>query len=162
MKALTVWRPWSDAILYGGKRVENRSWPLPARLADTDQLIALHAGQYYDKGGAEWMRDMGLYDPPGPEASPQGVVGVFRISGVRREDYDDPWFFGPFGFMLQSVQRLERPIACRGGMKFWNLPDDVERWVRSTVVCCECGAAVGQHRCVVCGAFCCESCLKRG
>lgn len=172
MRALTLWRPWTDAILYGGKRVENRTWLPPAFLLDTDRpvgdrVVALHAGQFYDKEGAHWMRDNGLYDPPGPEASPQGVVGVFRISGVRRLEgtpievwRPDPdlWFSGPFGFSLTAVQRLERPIACRGGMKFWTLPADVERWVTSTVICGSCGVAIGQHRCAECGMFFCEAC----
>lgn len=31
MKALTLWQPWAYCIAHSDKRVENRSWPAPAR-----------------------------------------------------------------------------------------------------------------------------------
>ena len=43
MKALTLTRPWPDAILYGGKRIENRFW----KTYYPDPIL-LHASQRWD------------------------------------------------------------------------------------------------------------------
>lgn len=44
MRALT-WRPWSDAIVRGPKRVENRPWTPPGFFLG--ETIAIHAGKKY-------------------------------------------------------------------------------------------------------------------
>jgi len=47
MRALTVRQPWADAIARGGKTVENRTWPAPARHVGTRFLI--HAAAAPDR-----------------------------------------------------------------------------------------------------------------
>ncbi len=32
---------------------------------------------------------------------------------------DDPFFFGPFGWVLEDVEAFEHPIECRGFQKLW-------------------------------------------
>lgn len=141
MRALTLWRPWSDAVVNGPKRIENRPWrPWPS-VVGTPTLIAVHAGKKYDTDTRGW--DIagwpGGYEPPGDEDCPTGVVGVARVVGymdtrvmpVRREgpvdDLDrDPWWVGPVGWLLADVQALPEPVPCRGALGLWWLPDDVE------------------------------------
>uniref|UniRef100_UPI003F49AB5A hypothetical protein n=1 Tax=Streptomyces sp. CA-141956 TaxID=3240051 RepID=UPI003F49AB5A len=43
MRALTVRQPYADAIIWGAKRCENRSRPLPA--AHLGTTILIHAGK---------------------------------------------------------------------------------------------------------------------
>lgn len=130
MRALTLWRPWTDAILYAGKRIENRPWkPWPDVIGD---VIALHAGLRYDVSGARWMEEAGLYVPPGPDDSPKGIVGLVRVTGWRESnpilfsepEPDDPWFSGPYGWELDDeVTKLAEPIPCKGAQGLWYLPD---------------------------------------
>ena len=135
MKALTLWRPWSDAIVHGPKRVENRTWVPPERLLGS--YIALHAGKRYELGS--WPVVDG-YEMPESEDSPMGIVGVARLVGAlelrgeKRLSYaalmlpdidagavarrlwtldEDPWWAGPVGWLLDKVTAIE-PVSCRG------------------------------------------------
>jgi hypothetical protein len=135
MLGLTLWRPWDHAILYGGKPLENRPWKPWARIIG--KRIALHAGLKYDTEGAEWMRREGLYEPPAEPLCPKGcIVGTFRVRGWVNElgfdnngvstDHDEsPWFFGPFGWLLEDVTALESPLPCRGAQSLWQVPAEV-------------------------------------
>lgn len=122
MRGLTLWRPWSDAIVRGPKRVENRPWAPPASILG--KLIAIHAGQKYT--ASAWDLPGG-YVPPSNAACPKGIVGVARIVGyldlrkdgrrsrttlqvferltahVDRLD-EDPWWAGPVGWLLEDVE----------------------------------------------------------
>ena len=142
MRALTLWRPWPDAILNGGKRVENRRRPPPK--GTVGETIALHAGKRYGIGGwstADWT-------PPNDADCAQGIVGVARIAGyldLRGVDADgswrrlesvldeavavrtcqldrDPWWSGPVGWLLDRVVAIE-PVACRGAQGLWTVPE---------------------------------------
>jgi len=121
-RALTLRRPWDQAVLYAGKRIENRNWrPWKSVLG---KLVALHAGQNYDAHGAKWMLEQGLYRPPKSSASPTGIVGVVRIV-TALEHSDDPWFFGKYGWLLQDVRALNTPIPCVGAQRLWNVQGPV-------------------------------------
>ena len=143
MRALTLWRPWTDAILNGGKRVENRKRPPPSKMIG--ETIALHAGKRYGIGGwstADWT-------PPDDATCPQGIVGVARLVGyldmrkdARRSETcffipseergelasrvhyldRDPWWSGPVGWLLDQVVAIE-PVACRGAQGLWAVPE---------------------------------------
>jgi hypothetical protein len=108
MKSITLQRPWPFAITHLGKR------------------IAIHTGKALDASGAEWMQEEGLAPAQWPaEAAVQGaIVCTAVIAGVVR-DSDDPWFFGPFGWLLQDVQVLATPVECRGMQGIWNVPPHV-------------------------------------
>lgn len=138
MKALTVWRPWSDAIVRGPKRVENRTWP-PFVVGGR---IAIHAGKRYQDldNASEWPWPAGFV-PPHEVDSPTGIVGVARLVGAldvrhgrrylqRADDADrarldaldrDPWWAGPVGWLLDDVVAIE-PVPCRGAMGLWTVP----------------------------------------
>ena len=126
MKAITLWRPWDQAILYGGKPVENRPWALWKSMLN--KLIALHAGKKYDHDGARWMRERGLYVSPPPEESPQGIVGVIIFDKVVVE-HSSPWFFGPFGWHISGKFALTEPIPCFGKQGLWNVPPEIEKMI---------------------------------
>ncbi|MFA4971142.1 MAG: hypothetical protein WC683_00920 [bacterium] len=130
MLALTLWRPWDQAMVHGGKRVENRRWALPAR--HWGRPIALHAGRRYDREGALWMARECGYTPPADADSPGGVVAVVTFDRVVHAVLDrddpmraDPWFIGPYGWVVGTLMPLAGPIPCRGGQGLWKLPPDV-------------------------------------
>ena len=129
MRAITLWRPWDQAILHGGKFVENRPWALWPKMIG--QTILLHGGKRYDKEGALFMLDRKLYVPPSPAASPTGIVGAFVVDRVINEgSFDDPafnsaWFFGPFGWVISKVMAFDEVIECRGKQGLWR-PDPAD------------------------------------
>lgn len=140
MKALTLWRPWSDAIIHGPKRVENRAWTPPRALLG--EVIAIHAGKRFDEVAALGIAvDFRIdWTPPMTDAeSPQGIVGVARLRGwldlrerhAQHEPGPDawalrrsPWWAGPVGWWLDDVVAIE-PVPCRGAQGLWTVPADV-------------------------------------
>ncbi len=122
MKAITVHRPWDQAILYGGKDTENRTWVLWEKLWGVP--IALHAGKRYDTDGAEWMKEHGLYVPPRDEDSPTGIVGVVVFSHVERMPRNK-WYSGPNGWVIASHTALGEAIDIKGNQGLWKVPTDV-------------------------------------
>jgi len=135
MKALTLWRPWDQAIVHGNKRIENRPWALYPNMVG--KPIAIHAGKRYDDDGAISMQLSKLYAPPPPADSPLGIVGVMVVGSVVNESdpradrnvLESAWFNGPFGWVLTEVEALDEPIPVSGKQGLWTLPPDVEQRV---------------------------------
>jgi hypothetical protein len=155
VKALTLHRPWTDAIArwpgLHAKRVENRTWWPRHALGEQ---IAIHAGKRYDEGGASFVRELaaaahlrnGGWRCPGPGESPEGIVCVATFSGV----IDGPdkrliagrapdgfswgeWWMGGIGWLLEDVVAID-PVPCRGAQGLWTVPADVEVIVRERVL----------------------------
>lgn len=119
--ALTLWRPWDQAIVHGTRRIENRPW---RRNSIIGQRIAIHAGKKYDLAGAQDMVAAGLFAPPPIEKSPEGIVGLARVAGFVT-DSRSPWFSGPIGWKLDEVVALPEPVPCKGAQGLWRVPEDV-------------------------------------
>jgi hypothetical protein len=141
VRALTLWRPWPWAILFGGKRIENRPWVPPRTIIG--ERIALHAGKTFDEHGSEYI----LSVCPAPRDKPEryryeGIVGTAVVDQWFRyeegapwlftakyaagvDDSQERWCFGPVCWVLRDVRALPEPIACKGAMGLWVVPDDV-------------------------------------
>ena len=131
MLALTIWRPWTNAICHPSpkaKRTENRSWAAPWV---RNKRIAIHAGARYDDEDAVDFIEMILGEtPPDRHTCPQGIVATAKVAGFRRHDSlftpaDDPWLVGPVGWQLEDVVVLPEPIACKGAQGLWQVPPGV-------------------------------------
>ena len=149
MLALTLWRPWSDAIVRGAKPIENRGWWRSSVIGKT---IAIHGGLRYDAEGARSMAP--LWTPPGSADSPQGIVGMARVAGVIAPgegddgdecpvilagvpgvhvDVDLRWWTGrSFGWVLDQRVAIA-PVPCRGAQGLWTVPADVAAIVEERV-----------------------------
>lgn len=124
MKALTVWQPWAWLIVRGFKPVENRPWFTSFR-----GEVLIHAGKRYDDSfDARWAEQL-IGGPMPPQSFFDnlrgGIVGVARITDCVRH-HDSPWFFGPYGFVLDDAAPLPF-IPCRGQQGLFdidvNLPE---------------------------------------
>lgn len=117
--ALTIKEPWLWAILHGGKRIENRSYSPPARFAHA--RIALHASKSYDQDGADflWHRNLTFTQL---DLRPGCIVATALIDGCTMSS-DDPWFFGPFGWLLSDIRILMQPLPARGMLGLWPVND---------------------------------------
>lgn len=121
MRALTIKRPWAQAIVYGSKRIENRSRRAPAKFVG--ERVAIHAGKGVDQKAFRYCRRLGFSTTESQCES--GIIGVATLVEVV-EDSFDPWFMGPFGLVFDDVLALERAIPCRGQLGFWRIPQDVK------------------------------------
>jgi hypothetical protein len=145
MRALTLWQPWGWAIVAGHKLVENRPWAPPRNMIGVP--FAIHAGKRWDEDGADGILDLLDADdfPADPLVRAAGaVIGVATIERVVHgtalrglpEDADAlapeqrRWYFGPYGWVLRDVRRLDVAVPCRGFQMFWSLPPEVDAEVR--------------------------------
>jgi hypothetical protein len=114
MKALSINQPWAWAILYAGKRVENRKWKTNFR-----GRFFLHAGLRFDDAGVEWIENH-FPDLTLPESYQMGgVIGQATITDCVSQS-DSPWFFGPYGFVLKDVVPIKF-VPCRGMLNFFEV-----------------------------------------
>jgi len=159
VKALTLHRPWSDAIVHSTKRVENRTWRPPA--AAIGCMFAIHAGQRFDADSVWPEGDR----PRLSEDSPTGIVGVARLRGWIRVsgaggfdfagDLDDAaaraagesgWFIpGCIGWVLERVIPIP-PLECRGRQGLWTVPEELARRVGFRARLVEFGAVAKRPR----------------
>jgi hypothetical protein len=160
--ALTLWQPMAFAIAIGKKPIENRPWPPPQKLIGS--WIAIHAGQTFNQAHWRFIREQSdktgrWFDANHPLYSAAGaVIAVAHLAGFisgnqhdplnenhplfwegvdhfdRAKHYESPWYFGPFGWVLDVVHPLREPVRCRGFQRLWRLPPDVDLAVRASAI----------------------------
>jgi hypothetical protein len=146
MRALTLKVVWAFAVCHLGRRVENRSWRPPRDLIgrrilihagavpksgwelaeEVDRLKALikaHAGEEYHQLKMRFFDAIGGFTVR--DALMTGVVAVATVDSCVRESAD-PWFSGPFGWVLRDLIVLPEPIPCRGALGLWTPPAEVQ------------------------------------
>lgn len=137
MKALSIKQPWLYCITDLDKRVENRTWKPPDWIVG--QRMALHASARPDNfsGNITAARLAGrqvsgiLHNIPlGAIVATATVVGWFNSNGAASDSLlikhiDDKWFFGPFGWVLDDVRKIKKPVHCRGRLGLWDVPTAV-------------------------------------
>lgn len=135
MKALSIQQPWLYAITDLDKRIENRTWKPPWWIID--QRIALHASKVDDRAGYVVVHDIANIDVPSD--LPRGcIVATAKVLGWIDEDgygqvpsaclghlVDDKWFFGPYGWILDDINKISPgPVFCRGALGLWDVPSE--------------------------------------
>ena len=104
MKALSIRQPYAWLIVHGYKLIENRTWPTRYR-----GPILIHASRalYPDYDGivTRMCDEFGITVPAGDAIERGGIVGRATIIDCVRESAS-PWFWGPYGFVLGSVEPL--------------------------------------------------------
>ena len=128
MKALTVRQPWAGAIAHQSKRVENRSWKLPAK--HEGARILTHAG-------SQPARPAQVYAAPLDASSP--VVAVATLTGCH---WSDEWqccgywaFENAYHWTLDDVLTLPEPIrGVRGQLGIWTPPTELVATVTSQLM----------------------------
>jgi hypothetical protein len=113
IRALTIRQPWAGAIAHRTKRVENRSWKLPAK--HEGARILIHAAAQIDKNAT-------VYGPDYLDVR-SAVVAVATVTGCHWSD--DGTCCGPWGFerayhwTLADVVGLREPIPASGRLGIW-------------------------------------------
>lgn len=123
MKALSLWRPWAEAILHYGKDVENRAWSTPLR-----GRILLHSGQAVERGVSilckneyeimNWRNSNTL----NVEELPTGLVGTVEIVGCIFDSYDSLWARPRrWNWVLANPRAFAEPIPYRGRQRLFEV-----------------------------------------
>ena len=114
-RALTIRQPWAGAIAHQTKRVENRSWKLPAK--HHGARILIHAGAQLDRDAQVYGPHLGVYG---------AVVAVATITGCH---WSDEWqccgywaFERAYHWTLADVVALDQPVPAKGRLGIWT-PD---------------------------------------
>ncbi len=139
MRALSLTQPWATALIVGVKQIETRSWSTPYR-----GRIAIHAA----KGFPEWAKAFASTEHTIgrlPGRFPRGViVGVATIQDVCRTEelrgslsalerlYGD-YGAGRWGWVLTDIRALPEPIACKGALGLWTVPQDIVALIEATM-----------------------------
>lgn len=132
LRGLTLWQPmaWaiSDIPEPDAKRIENRPWK-PWRGVTH---VAIHAGAKFYRPHAEQIEDVFGISVPSKKELPSGAfVAVARLAGCL-EQSDDPWFSGPFGWLLADVVKLPEPIPSKGALGLWRIQPPILRRIERT------------------------------
>jgi hypothetical protein len=133
MKAITVRQPWAWAIINTGKNIENRNWHTHFR-----GRVAIHAAsgmtraEYED--GYESIKSIKprLKIPAYEDMARGAIIGTVEIIDCV-EDSDSPWFRGKYGFVLARPKKLSEPIPCKGALRFWNVPQNIESRIKKAI-----------------------------
>ena len=113
LRAFTIKQPWAWAIAHAGKTIENRDWRTYQR-----GTIAIHAGAAW-----HWDRQLprGIAQPDDSEIHFSAIIAIADL--VDCVDHArSKWFGGPFGFVLDNIRPLKKPVPCKGALSFWHVP----------------------------------------
>ena len=112
-KALSIMQPWAHLVVNGIKQVENRTWT-----TDYRGLVLIHASATYAR---EAHRDLRRMKVPIPDVLPRGaLVGFAELVDVVTDSLD-PFFSGPYGFVLRNAQALKRPVPMAGRLRLFEV-----------------------------------------
>jgi hypothetical protein len=141
MKALSVQPPWSWAIAWAGKTVENRTWPTRFR-----GEVAIRASKKLDKSALEDWRIVEAITRPGTANLRYDfgrIVAVAELVSCHLSpDFGgtcgatrplcSPWAVrDQYHWVLASVRPLAEPVPARGMLGLWTVPEEAERAIRA-------------------------------
>jgi hypothetical protein len=120
LSALSLDQPFAHLIFHEGMNVESRRWTTARR-----GTIAIHATAKKSKAEFEWVNDeFGLLIRP-ENVDFSAVLGIAEVVDIITEDEvtrkTAKWFIGPYGFVLENIVRLPKPVPTPGNRKFWRL-----------------------------------------
>lgn len=128
MKALSINQPWAWLIVNGFKAIENRDWDTRYR-----GEFLIHAGKKIDWDAYEFLAGRDIAPPHAAILLTGGIIGKARlIATVHIRDKhllavkDQPWFFGKYGFVLDSAIACDF-MPCKGALGFFT-PDFSSRY----------------------------------
>lgn len=123
MRTLSIRQPWAWLIVNGHKHVENRDWSTPYR-----GRFLVHAGSQmvrrdYWATVEQLKAELGIEVPHFLELPFGGIVGAATLTDVVTA-MDDPFFVGPYGFVLKDAKPLPL-VPYKGTLGWFDVPRDV-------------------------------------
>lgn len=130
VRAISVRRPWADAIVDGVKRIENRSWRSGYR-----GMLLIHASSNRSllRPGSPAMDELSRhgYSPPDGEEFFGALIGVvWMVDDLPHADVaGEPFATGPRCHVYRDALRAAEPMRWRGQQYLFSVPADVARRV---------------------------------
>lgn len=121
VRMLTVKRPWSWALIFGGKDIENRKQYVSYR-----GLLLIHAGQGLAEDGTEFMRSLGI-EPPAEAFQAGRIVGSVEVTGCvtgSRSQWARP---DRYHVQVSDPRPATQLVTARGNLGLQMPPADWER-----------------------------------
>lgn len=154
MKAISLWQPWASAIALGAKRIETRSWdtrhrgPVAIHAAKrTHELREIFVDYrcLYRELRAPFSefhgQKLGDVFPLGSIVATAELLDCVRVEDldpealdeVKRNKNNEPWTerdfgnysSGRFGWVLDNIKALDKPIPYRGRQRLFEVPDEL-------------------------------------
>lgn len=129
-RALSIRQPWVWAMLYAGKRIENRTWATsyrgPLYLHAAQALASKESRRAFHAIAAQ----LGI-DVPALEIFPRGaLIATAELidctQNVPRGQH--PWAdSGAHYFVLANIAALAEPIPLDGALGLWRVPPEIAR-----------------------------------
>ena len=135
MKVLSIRQPWAYLIVAGYKDIENRKWYTNHR-----GPLLIHASKAVDPNDfpkqRQWIREAGIVIPNDNDLPRGAIVVSANLTEVYSDGRDDrlldiydsknnPWFEGPYGFLMTDPVEFEDPIQCRGQLGIRDVSDSL-------------------------------------
>lgn len=133
MKALSLTPWWAAIVAAGLKPVENRKWPtsfrgefyLHASLGKAEhqyEVLEFLMTSRQRLSPSDYVKARDIVDA-GAGVRRGGIIGRATLVDCITAS-DSPWFFGPYGFVLENVRAVPF-VACKGSLGFFGVPADV-------------------------------------
>lgn len=130
--AISLDQPFAHLIAHYKMNVESRQWPTNIR-----GTIAIVATQKKSKAEFDWVREQFEININPTEVAYASVVAVCNLVDVIEEDQvtrkTRKWFIGKYGFVLEDIFALPKPVPVKGNRKFWRLSGEALREVKRQV-----------------------------
>lgn len=132
-----LWKPHKVVIgqriaLHAGKGWDARAEGyLPEGWSTAPGLILTHAeGIVGTAVVLGWVHGAGPWEPGEAPWHPGSArahrYGPETLSeDLALEAISSPFYFGPFGWVLEDAQEFSAPIPCRGFQGLWNVPEEL-------------------------------------
>lgn len=116
LRALSIRPPWAWAIVYAGKRIENRSWSTNYR-----GPLLIHASSSLSHSDVRSLeRILGRRVDPGLFIKGAIVATGVLADIVPVQKTKSRWAVGPLCWVLRDVQPLAEPIPVSGALQLWD------------------------------------------
>ena len=127
LKALSITPCWAHAIIYLGKRIENRTWQSAYR-----GPLLIHSSKNFNMEEFDhistYAREDGRRAPARDEIPIGGIIGIVDFVDVVEASYSK-WFNGPLGWVLERPRQLAF-LPLKGQLGIFNVsaPADPKAW----------------------------------
>jgi hypothetical protein len=125
-RMLSLKQPWAWAVSIGRKKVENRSWSTKYR-----GPVYIHSSTKTSREGVEWLRERMRLRVPEQMTHGAIIAAADLVDVVTHPGRFGSWFFGPYGFVLENIRPLERPVPTKGKPGLARVPAPIVRRVEA-------------------------------
>ena len=148
MKALTVWQPWGQLIVWGKKHIETRDWktdyrgPLLIHAASRADKFTFNQIYHDQSWRFPYFEKVGISSYEDYKNLPRGcILGVVNLTGcslmtenhvefIKRlcpAEYAFGYFrVGRYSWTLENPIIFPEPIPAKGQQRLWNYEEELD------------------------------------